>query len=83
MSEETKVYRLYHEYELGDGETESKGLGSYSSREKAREAINRYRILPGFRERPDSFVIYESVLDRDEAWTEGYITWEEALKPPN
>jgi len=83
MSQETIVYSLSHEYDLEDGETESKGLGTYSSREKAQEAIERYRVLPGFRDRPDGFVIYESILDRDEAWTEGYISWEEALKPPH
>ena len=82
MSQKTTVYPLWHEYELEDGETESKSLGIYSSREKAQEAIKRYQVLPGFRERPDSFVIYESVLDRD-GWTEGYISSEEALKPPH
>jgi hypothetical protein len=83
MSQETKIYPLRHEYELDDGEIESKGLGTYSSREKAQEAIERYRILPGFKDRPDDFVIYESILDRDEAWTEGYISWEEAIKSPH
>jgi hypothetical protein len=39
--------------------------------------------LPGFKDRPDDFVIYESILDRDEAWTEGYISWEEAIKSPH
>jgi hypothetical protein len=83
MSPETKVYPLRHEYELDDGEVESKQLGTYSSREKAQDAIKRYRVLPRFKDRPDSFVIYESILDRDSAWTEGYITSEEALKPLN
>jgi len=83
MSQETKIYPLRHVYELDDGEIEAKGLGIYSSREKAQEAIERYRILEGFKNRPDGFVIYETILDRDEAWIEGYITWEEACKPPN
>jgi hypothetical protein len=81
MSQPTIIYPLRHEYE--DGEIECKSLGTYSSREKAEEAIERYRQLPGFRDRPDNFVIYESMLDQDTAWTEGYITWDEALKPPH
>lgn len=83
MSREIKVYSLHHQYELDDDDIETKELGTYSSREKALEAIVRYRELPGFRDRPDSFKIYETVLDRDCAWTEGYISGEEALKPLN
>ena len=83
MSQPTIIYPLRHEYELEDGEIECKSLGTYSSRKKAEEAIARYRQLPGFRDRPDNFVIYESILDQDSAWTEGYITWDETLKPPH
>ena len=83
MSRETKVYPLYHEYQSDDDEIETKELGTYSSREKALEAIKRYRELPGFRDRPNSFKIYETVLDSDCAWTEGYISGEESSKPPN
>jgi hypothetical protein len=83
MPNKITVYPLCHEYELDNGEVESKGLGTFSSREKAQEAIERYRLLPGFRDRPDGFVIYESILDQDAAWTEGYITWDEAHKPLN
>ena len=80
---ETRIYPLCHEYELDDGELETKDLGTYSSREKALEAIERYRVLPGFRDWPDGFKIYESVLDLDAAWTEGYISADDALIPLN
>ena len=70
----TIVFPLYHEYERPNGYAESKGLGIYSTREKAAAAIERYRILEGFRDYPDGFVIYETTLDKDEAWTEGFIT---------
>ncbi|MFD5073682.1 hypothetical protein [Streptomyces sp. NPDC058371] len=49
-----------------------KHLGTYSSREAARERIERARRLPGFADEPDCFYIQESVLDEDE-WTEGYV----------
>jgi hypothetical protein len=73
MAPNTIVYPLKHEYEHEGQEREVKELGTYTSREKAQAAIERYRRLPGFEGRPDAFVIYESILDRDSAWTEGFI----------
>ncbi len=69
----TIVYHLWHEYVMENGEDEVKELGLYSSRENAQEAITRYWSLPGFRDHPDGFKIYESELDRDGAWTEGFV----------
>ena len=83
MSQNVKLYQLHHEYELDEGDREMKSLGIYSSQEKAIEAIERYRTLEGFRNRPDGFVISELIVDRDSGWTEGFISWDEALKPPN
>ena len=76
MSQEIKIYQLHHVYEVDDEGHEDKGLGAYSTREKAQEAIERYRKLPGFGDRPDNFVIYETTLDQDAAWTDGYISWD-------
>jgi len=70
----TPIYVLTHVYKTRDGEYEEKLLGSYSSRAKAREAIKRYKRLPGFRQHPDSFVVFESALDQDAAWIEGFFT---------
>lgn len=74
MCGENTVYLLCHEYVMESGEEESKDLGTYSMRQKAEEAIERYRGLPGFRDHPDGFAIYISILDRDEAWTDGFVT---------
>ncbi len=69
----TTVFLLRHEYAMPDGEEEIKELGSYSSRENALAAIERYKKLPGFRDYPNSFEVYESQLDMDAGWTDGFI----------
>ncbi|MBL1108847.1 hypothetical protein JK361_30410 [Streptomyces sp. 5-8] len=46
-------------------------LGVYSTPEKARERMHRARLLPGFADEPDCFVIDEHAVDEDE-WTEGF-----------
>jgi len=70
----TTIYVLSHVYKTRDGEYEEKLLGTYSSRATAQQAIKRYKKLPGFRQHPKSFVIFESVLDQDTAWIEGFFT---------
>ena len=70
----TTIYILSHIYKTRDGEYEEKLLGSYSSRATAQQAIKRYKRLPGFRQHPESFVIFEAVLDQDAAWIEGFFT---------
>ncbi|WP_411077744.1 hypothetical protein [Streptomyces sp. cmx-10-25] len=56
--------------EAGD---DVKLLGTYSSREAARDRIERARQLPGFSDEPDCFYVEEFEIDKDE-WTEGYVT---------
>ena len=72
-----KIYPLHHNYTLKDGDCEEKGekkLGVYSTQAKAEKAITRYYKLPGFCDFPLScFIIYESTLDRDSAWADGFI----------
>jgi uncharacterized protein (DUF952 family) len=68
------VFVLTHVYKTRDEEYERKLLGSYSSHAKALEAAQRYRELPGFRQHPESFKIFEAMLDQDAAWTEGFFT---------
>jgi uncharacterized protein (DUF952 family) len=70
----TTIHVLSHGYKTKDGEYEEKLLGSYSSRAKAQAAIKRYRKLPGFRQHPACFVIFEAALDEDAAWIEGFFT---------
>lgn len=77
----TIVYNLNHEYVMENGEDEVKELGIYSSRAKAEEAIARYWTLPGFRDHPDGFKIYETELDRDRAWTDGFVRGDPHVLP--
>lgn len=46
----------------------------YASRSDVEAAIERMRVLSGFREHPDCFVIGEYVLGEDH-WRDGYVTW--------
>ncbi|MFH9824830.1 DUF7336 domain-containing protein [Streptomyces bobili] len=47
-------------------------LGVYSTLTKAEDRMSRARLLPGFADEPDCFVIDEHGLDEDE-WTEGFV----------
>lgn len=67
----TTLYVLWHVYELDPlEEEESKLIGVYSSEEKARDAIARLRVQPGFRDYPNGFEIRPRALDDD--WKEGF-----------
>jgi hypothetical protein len=66
-----KVFLLWHSYDVGDGETEDKLLGVYSSREAAERRVQTARELPGFIDHPNDFEISENELDRDE-WADGF-----------
>ena len=77
----TSVYLLYHIISdendpTGDGEDE-KLIGVYSSEANAKAAIERLKSMPGFRDYPEGFQIFDDVVDRD-SWTEGFISFEEA-----
>lgn len=74
------VYVLYHLHVLYDGEEEQKQLGVYSTRKKAEDIIEEYKLLPGFKDEPDGFLIDKTEVDKSE-WKEGYISWKEALNP--
>ena len=84
MSAKTEsVYVLMHAYEYGNENEldEIKELGIYSTKEKAEEAIDRYYVLSGFNRYPRScFQIINRELDKDSAWTEGFMTYEEIEK---
>ena len=70
-----KVYYLDHSYTYGKHgqHANTQGLGVYSTRELAEEAIGRFSPQEGFRDYPlDCFRISELVVDRDAAWTEGF-----------
>ncbi|MFF8599974.1 hypothetical protein ACF065_25570 [Streptomyces sp. NPDC015232] len=48
-------------------------LGVYSSSAKAEERMRRARLLPGFADEPDCFVVDEYTVDEDE-WADGFET---------
>ncbi len=81
----TRVFLLEHVHVLDDDEENVKALGIYSTRESALAAVERFRKLPGFCDRPqmadhslpgpaEGFNIDEYELDQD-SWSEGYETW--------
>lgn len=75
------VYVLQHSYEIGEeGEfDETKMIGIYSSKKKAEETIEIYKVLPGFKDYSIScFHISKYEIDKNH-WTEGFIKSDEAL----
>ena len=65
---------LVHTYEY-DSIEETKILGVYSSKEKAKAAIDRYIKLDGFKDYPrECFYIMPFIIDEDSEWTEGFVS---------
>ena len=56
-----------------DDSDDQKLIGIYSTRAKAEAAIDRARVLDGFRDEPDCFILDEVTLDEDN-WTDGFVT---------
>jgi hypothetical protein len=72
------VFLVQHVHELDDDREDVKLIGVYSSQAKAQAAVERLRDAPGFSAAQGGFHIEEYPLDKDH-WTEGYISWAEAL----
>jgi hypothetical protein len=75
------VFLLWHEHETVT-ESDLKLIGVYQSYDEARAALARVSDKSGFRNTPDGFQISEYEVGKDH-WTEGYISWAEAMKPPD
>jgi hypothetical protein len=73
MDATTKVFLLWHSREMGDGETDNKLVGVYSTHAAAEAAIARKLQFEGFRDFPEGFLIDPYELDRD-AWSEGFVS---------
>lgn len=73
----TWIYILEHVIPKLDGEDEMKMLGVYSSRQKARDAVKKYKRLPGFKRYPRNFCVSRSEINKME-WAEGFVS----MKPP-
>jgi hypothetical protein len=71
--EQIFVYVLNHEYTRENGDCESKEIGIFSTRARAKAAIGPLKKRPGFRDYPNGFKIYKYKLDTDLAWTEGFV----------
>ena len=74
-----KTYLLYHTYEQTDDygpHDEEKLLGVFSTYDKAKESIEKFKDLEGFRDYPlDCFSIEEMEVDvPNRSWTEGFVT---------
>lgn len=67
MTEE--VFITFH---YKEDEDDSKLIGVYSTRAKAEAAAERSKLLPGFKDRPDDFLVERYRLDQDH-WTSGYV----------
>jgi hypothetical protein len=81
----TISFVLQHLHTLPGGEEDIKILGVYATKEDAESAVARFRMLPGFRDRPilrnlvnnesevDGFYISDMEVGLD-YWPEGYET---------
>jgi hypothetical protein len=66
------IFLLWHSHPV-EGESNDKLIGLYSSEQKAKEAMERSILLPGFAENQDGFEIDRYEIDKDH-WKEGFIT---------
>jgi len=80
----TRVFLLEHLHITNDDEENIKALGIYSSREAGIAAVERFRVLPGFKDHPqfadisapgpaNGFYLDEYEIDQD-CWQDGYVT---------
>ncbi|MBP3208137.1 MAG: hypothetical protein J6M21_07780 [Campylobacter sp.] len=67
------IYALWHTHILENGDEDIKFLGFFSKKEKALKAIERYKILPGFKEFPNQFDLCQYELNECH-WKEGFTT---------
>ena len=73
------VYQLEHEYELLENGViydMITRIAIYSTKEKAKRAIERLRSHPKFKDHPENFHIYETEVDTD-FWQEGFNSWDD------
>lgn len=64
------VFLLQHSYEIEESE-QTKIIGIYSTRDKAKTVVEKFKTLSGFSDYPDSFYIDEYEIDQNN-WEEGF-----------
>jgi len=72
-TEDNAVFLLWHSHDLGNGETDDKLIGVYTSETEANAARIRKLQFEGFRDFPEGFLIEKYELNHD-YWSEGYFT---------
>ena len=65
------VYLLEHAYEKENGADEIKTLGIFSEAKEAEKAVEYYKMLPGFRDYPDSFCVNKYEINQ-RCWESGF-----------
>jgi len=61
-----QVYMLTHARPVEEGVTDDILIGFYSSADKAGEVIERYKLITGFKDYPDNFIVEEMEVDFDD-----------------
>ncbi len=80
------IFILFHEYEYGEDYwyEEVKTLGLYETIGAAKEAIERYCVLEGFKDCPkECFAVEGYFIDRDTNWVGGFFKAEEECDDEN
>ena len=69
-----KVYLLEHYYE-DDEHEDTKYIGVFSDKKKAKKALKKVKNKPGFNKFPEGFCISEIIINKS-SWAEGFIYYE-------
>lgn len=66
------IFKLEHYYEIECKEFH-RLIGLYTSFERAKETIEKYKLLPGFKDYPDDFYLEVYEINKNH-WEEGFVT---------
>ena len=67
------VFVVQHSRQISNDREDVKLIGVYGSQERAQEAVDRLRLVEGFRDHPNGFSIDRYIVDQDH-WTQGFST---------
>lgn len=67
----TCVFIVQHSRHISSDREDVKLIGVYGSQEKAQEAVDRLRLVEGFRDNPNGFSSDRYIVDQDH-WTDGF-----------
>lgn len=75
------VFLLSYARENDKYRDHEKVIGIYSSEANANAARQRLLHQPGFRDWPEGFEVVEYSVDKEQNWSEGFISWDESVPP--